>query len=89
MSTTQTVVTPVRKQLYTFRCFHLRVDNSKRRGRKPVEYIETYGVVFPCGRVAVATDGLPRKGYENMDDLMESLSMYGTVTVEDVGGVNV
>ena len=74
---------------HTFRCFHLRVDNSKRHGRRPLEYIETYGVVFPCGRVAVAMDDLPRKGYENMDDLMESLSQYGKVEIEEVGEVSV
>ena len=73
-----------------FRCFHLRFTaEHMRRGRRITQHIESDGVCFPSGHVVLDTDELERKGYESMTDMMESLGLYGTVTVEDVGGVSV
>lgn len=73
---------------YTFRCFHIRITNIRRQGRRGMQTVEADGVQFPSGHVVIDTDDLPRKGYASMDDLLESLAQYGPVDVEEVGEVN-
>ena len=76
----------VRKQLHgAFRCFQLHFIGAKRPGRRGVQHLDAYGVVFPSGHVVVDTDELARKGYESMTDLLESLNTYGTVEIEELG----
>ena len=90
MSTTQTELERNRHVwAHGFRCFHIRITNIKRQGRRGVQTVEADGVQFPSGHVVIDTDDLPRKGYASMDDLMESLSQYGPVDIEESGEVEV
>ena len=79
-----TSVIPVNRP---FRCFLVRFDNSKRHGRYPVQHHEAYGVEFPEGEVAINTR-VQRIGYMSMTDMMETLSGYGNVEVQELGEVN-
>ena len=90
MSTHQQAIAPTLVPVwkYTFRCFTIRITNTKRQGRRGVQHLEAYGVVFPSGHVVIDAD-LPRRGYESMSDLLETLSQYGTVGIEEACEVSV
>jgi len=78
---------PIAQQ--TFRCFLVRFDNAKKQGKRGIQHLEAYGVEFPEGEVVISTRDVPRKGYANMTDLLETLAQYGNVEVEELGEVSV
>ena len=72
-----------------FRCLLIRFDNAKKHGRFPIRTYEAYGCQFPEGEVVVNTNALPRKGYESMTDLTETLAHWGQFEIIDEGTVEV